>query len=158
MLYCWEMAFITVRSVILGSSLIRVATSFSFQRRYAQKFRQRGVTYSMSSSSSGASHNNMSLPLSGKTAFITGSSGGIGKAIATTFAAAGADVILHYNLRKDGALSACEEINNTHNDAVSKSSVLTPGRCLGCIHADFRVAKDVHTMFHSILDDILEGN
>ncbi len=156
------MAFITVRSVILGSSLIRVATSFSFQRRYAQNFRQRGVTtYSMSSSVSDASHN-MSLPLSGKTAFITGSSGGIGKAIATTFAAAGADVILHYNLRKDGALSACEEINNVHNDAVSRSSGErgdnSPGRCLGCIHADFRVAKDVHTMFHSILDDILEGN
>jgi len=147
----------TVRSVILGS-LVLVATSFSSQRRYARKFRQHGV--SMRSSVSEASH--MSLPLSGKTAFITGSSGGIGKAIATTFAAAGADVILHYNLRKDGAVNACEEINNAHKDAISRSSGErgdrnnTPGRCLGVMHADFRSQENVHDMFHSILDDILE--
>lgn len=147
-----------VRSVILGSILHHVATSFSCQRRYTRKIVQRCVSsYSMSSSASELSHT--SFPLSGKTAFISGSSGGIGKAISITYAAAGADVILHYNTRKDGAVRASEEINNAHKDAInSSSSERGPGRCLGIVHADFRSQEDVHAMFHSILDDILEDN
>jgi len=89
----------TTRSVILGSSLILLATSFSCPTRYIRKFGRHGVAYSMSSSSV-SEMSQMSFPLSGKTAFISGSSGGIGKAIAKTFARSGADVILHYNLRK----------------------------------------------------------
>jgi len=152
----------TTRSVILGSSLILLATSFSCPTRYIRKFGRHGVAYSMSSSSV-SEMSQMSFPLSGKTAFISGSSGGIGKAIAKTFAAKGADVILHYNLRKDGAFSACEEINNAHKDAITSSSTQggdrnTPGKCLGVIHADFRSQEDVHKMFQSILDEILEDN
>ena len=150
------------RSVILGSSLILLASSFSCPTRYIRKFGRHGVAYSMSSSSV-SEMSQMSFPLSGKTAFISGSSGGIGKAIAKTFAAKVADVILHYNLRKDGAFSACEEINNAHKDAITSSSTQggdrnTPGKCLGVIHADFRSQEDVHKMFQSILDEILDDN
>ena len=104
---------------------------------------------------------NMSLPLSGKTAFVSGSSGGIGKAIAKKFAAAGADVILHYNLRKDGAVHTRDEINNAYEDAMNRSSEemdgrSIPGRCLGIIHADFRNPEEVTSLFHFIVNDLLQ--
>lgn len=155
-------SYLVLHSIILVQSVL-VATSFSFQRRYTIKIGQReGATFSMSSSLGEMSHN-MLLPLSGKTAFITGSSGGIGKAIAKTFASAGADVILHYNTREDGAVRTREEINNAHKDAITSSpsergSKNTPGKCLGIINADFRDPNEVQTMFLSILDDILQGN
>ncbi|ACI64643.1 hypothetical protein THAPS_35740, partial [Thalassiosira pseudonana CCMP1335] len=74
-----------------------------------------------------------SYPLSGKTAYVSGSSGGIGAAIAKTFARAGADIIVHYNSREDGALSTL-------------------------IQADFRDASAVDEMFQYITTDILKDN
>ena len=121
-------------------------SSFSFQKSNNER---RVRTY-MSSSTEETSQ--MTLPLSGKTAFITGSSGGIGKAIASRFAKAGADVILHYNLREEGATRTQEEINNAHKDAIS-SGRDTPGKCIGIIHADFRDPKNVHKMFQDIVQD-----
>ena len=120
-------------------------SSFSFQKSNERRVR----TY-MSSSTEETSQ--MTLPLSGKTAFITGSSGGIGKAIASRFAKAGADVILHYNLREEGATRTQEEINNAHKDAIS-SGRDTPGKCIGIVHADFRDPKNVHEMFQRIVED-----
>lgn len=137
---------------------IHVASSFSCHSRTT--FGQHaGVTYSTASSALEMIHT--PLPLSGKTAFITGSSGGIGKAIAKTFAEQGADVILHYNLRKDGADTSCEEINSAHKDAINRSSQgigenNIPGRCLGIIHADFRNPEEVSSLFNTIMNDILE--
>ena len=169
---------LTIRNIIILGSLylvlhnILVVTSFScchntHNTRYTRKkfdAKRVGATFSMGTSVEDKLSHTMSLPLSGKTAFITGSSGGIGKAIAKKFAMSGANVILHYNLRENGAVRACEEINNAHKDAINSSSNErgnsnnTPGKCLGIIHADFRDPKEVQTMFHSILDDILEDN
>lgn len=51
------------------------------------------------------------LNLSGRTALITGSSGGIGSAIARTLAASGARVILHFNNNKTDAETLAREID-----------------------------------------------
>lgn len=48
--------------------------------------------------------------LKGKTAVVTGASGGIGKAIALAFAANGATVAVHYNSNQVSALKVKEEI------------------------------------------------
>lgn len=120
---------------------------------------------SMNSSSHAQTQFNMeSYPLSGKTAYVSGSSGGIGAAIAKTFARAGADIIVHYNSREDGALSTCKEINALYDKAASSNSAsgdtnnLVPGRCLGVIQADFRDASAVDEMFQYITTDILKDN
>ena len=127
-------------------------------------------------SSSGA------LSLRGKTALITGSSGGIGKAIASkfmalflcsallifmlydvqelttlcsiteTFAANGADVIVHYNNRREGAISTHKEINDYH----SKNN--HTGKCLGIVHADFRHPNEINDMFQYVINDILKDS
>jgi glucose 1-dehydrogenase len=52
----------------------------------------------------------MKIDLSGKRAFVTGSSGGIGKAIAIALGKAGAKVAVHYNSNEDGARKTLEEI------------------------------------------------
>jgi len=87
--------------------------------------------------------------LQGKTALITGSSGGIGKAIAKCFAKAGADVIVHYNTRREGAISTYKEIND------NKDSL---GKCLGIIHSDFRDPKQINEMFEYVTNNILKDN
>lgn len=48
--------------------------------------------------------------LHGKTAFVTGSSRGIGRAIAFALAAQGANVVIHYNSREEEAHEAAQEI------------------------------------------------
>ncbi|GJE91537.1 NAD(P)-binding protein [Phanerochaete sordida] len=53
----------------------------------------------------------MSLPLKGKTAVVTGSSRGIGAAIAKRLAADGASVVINYVSTADVALVLAEEIN-----------------------------------------------
>ena len=50
--------------------------------------------------------------LAGKTAFVTGGSRGIGRAIAMGLAEAGADVALSYRERRDEAEKVCREIEN----------------------------------------------
>lgn len=51
-----------------------------------------------------------SMRLKGKTAIITGSSQGIGRAIAQAMAREGADVVINYNRNPEGAASALKEI------------------------------------------------
>lgn len=53
---------------------------------------------------------NKKFNLKGKTALVTGSSQGIGEGIATAFAEAGADIILHYLSDNDEAEAVAEEI------------------------------------------------
>lgn len=82
-------AIAVISFIIVLLSLPTVSSSFSS----SQKSNERRVHRYASSSTEETSQ--MTLPLSGKTAFITGSSGGIGKAIASRFAKAGADVYFY---------------------------------------------------------------
>jgi hypothetical protein len=66
--------------------------------------RRMASTSSFDAAAAAASSAYSSFDLSGKTALITGSSGGIGKAMALAFAEAGADVILHYNTVRLGSI------------------------------------------------------
>lgn len=129
--------------------------------------RKMASTSSFDAAAPTASSAYSSFDLSGKTALITGSSGGIGKAMALAFAEAGADVILHYNTRREGAEFTFREINRCHRevkmlveeeDERISSCIRLPGRCLGMIQADFRNPYAVDEMFHTVVNEITKTN
>lgn len=57
--------------------------------------------------------------LQGQKALVTGSSSGIGKAIAIAFGEAGADVVVNYVSNGEGAEQACEEIRRSGGKALA---------------------------------------
>src|SRR5690606_7157360 len=59
------------------------------------------------------------LDLSGKTAIVTGASGGIGAGIARRFAEAGANVVCHYNSNRDAAEQVVAAIGKAGGNAVT---------------------------------------
>lgn len=119
--------------------------------------RKQKAKITMSSSSYNIDH---PRSLRGKTALITGSSGGIGAGIAKVFAQAGADVIVHYNSRREGAVSTFKEINDRYDNAVTSNANGSdlPGKCIGIIQADFRDPDATDEMFKCILDKVLINN
>ena len=145
-------SLLTTLVSILISCLIPQATAFSYHHKSIVTSQQQSLhkrdsstAIAMSSSSTLTS----AFSLHGKTALITGSSGGIGKAIAKCFAEAGADVIVHYNTRREGAILTCKEINDNKD---------SPGKCLGIIHSDFRDPKQINEMFEYVTNNILKDN
>lgn len=165
------------------SCSIGIGNTSITRRPYTLAYTSRATSTSSTAitmmSSSGASS------LRGKTALVTGSSGGIGKAIASklvalfvkflfvhisyvydsartytpppapfteTFASNGIDVIVHYNNRREGAISTHKEINDYH----SKNN--HAGKCLGIIHADFRYPNEIDDMFQYVINEILIDN
>lgn len=70
------------------------------------------------------------LDLTGKTALITGASGGIGAGIATTFALAGAKLVLHYHHNDDKINELVENLcaDGTHCEAV-RANLAKPAEC-----------------------------
>ncbi len=81
----------------------------------------------------------MHSDFSGKTVLITGSSRGIGRAIALHFASLQARVIIHYNRNKEAAEKTLAEL---------------PGENHVCIQADIRDPTAVHTMVESVINKV----
>lgn len=79
------------------------------------------------------------LQLVGKRALVTGSSGGIGAGIAKRLAQEGADVLVHYNTRREGAISTKNFIESS-----------TEGTCSGIIQCDFRSPQAIRHLFEQI--------
>mmetsp|Transcript_22267 Transcript_22267/g.29288 ORF Transcript_22267/g.29288 Transcript_22267/m.29288 type:complete len:369 (-) Transcript_22267:80-1186(-) len=93
-----------------------------------------------SSSSSKPSSPQQAPQLAGKRAFVTGSSGGIGAGIAKKLAKEGAHVLLHYHVRKEGAIAT--------RDAIVREG----GSCVGIVQCDFRSPQAIDHLFHTVLD------
>lgn len=92
--------------------------------------------------------------LQGKRVLVTGSSGGIGRGIALELAREGAHVLIHYHLRKDGALETKELIQQQQCRQGGGT-----GTCAGIVQCDFRKLSNIPTMFDqvdSIWDDGLD--
>jgi glucose 1-dehydrogenase len=81
--------------------------------------------------------------LQGKRVVVTGSSGGIGKGIALALAQEGADVLVHYCTRAEGAAQTARAI--THD---------TPGTVAGVFGCDFRDPAAIQKLFANDLDGI----
>jgi glucose 1-dehydrogenase len=93
---------------------------------------------------------NASAVLAGQRALVTGASSGIGRAIATTLAQAGADVVVNYTAGEAKAQQACEEIRKGGGRAMA-------------VRADVSSEPDVQAMFRRTIDefgtvDILVNN
>lgn len=89
-------------------------------------------------------------PLEGKTAIVTGSSRGIGRAIAVHLAALGANIVINYTSRPDQAQEAVEEVARQGVEAIS-------------VQADLGHVEDVKSLFAAALTafgriDILINN
>ncbi len=69
-----------------------------------------------------------SLPLQGRVAIVTGSSRGMGRAIAIALAGSGADIAVNFRAREDRAHSAVEEIEALGRRAIAvRADVSQPG-------------------------------
>lgn len=77
-------------------------------------------------------------PLEGKTAIVTGSSRGIGRAIAMHLAALGANIVINYTSRPDQALETVEEVVRQGVEAIS-------------VQADLGHVEDVKSLFAAAL-------
>ncbi|GGH20513.1 SDR family NAD(P)-dependent oxidoreductase [Paenibacillus segetis] len=73
----------------------------------------------------------MQLHLKGKTALVTGSTAGIGKAIAASLAAEGVNVLIN-GRHKDKVMSTIKEIQDQHAGAKLKAAVADLGTEQGC--------------------------
>ncbi|MGE5431662.1 MAG: SDR family NAD(P)-dependent oxidoreductase [Syntrophomonadaceae bacterium] len=82
----------------------------------------------------------MSNDLKGKTALVTGSSRGIGKAIALVLSEAGADIAIHYNSRKEEAEKAASQIRDM-------------GRRSEVYRADMSQPASINEMIKKVLND-----
>ena len=74
------------------------------------------------------------ISLAGKVALVTGSSSGLGKAIAERYAALGADIVVHYAKSKAGA----EEVVRT---------ITEQGRRAVAVQADISKVADIERLF-----------
>jgi glucose 1-dehydrogenase len=80
----------------------------------------------------------MAYSLAGKRVLVTGASGGIGKGLALQVAQHGAQVLVHYHTREQGAQDTKRQI-----EALG-------GTCAGIVQADFRNPADCHRLMQAI--------
>jgi len=90
------------------------------------------------------------MKLEGKVALVTGSSRGVGKAVALGFAASGADVVINYTSNQDAAENVVLEIQSMGRSAIA-------------VKADVAVKSDVERLVNSAAEkfgklDILVNN
>jgi 3-oxoacyl-[acyl-carrier protein] reductase len=90
------------------------------------------------------------MKLEGKVALVTGSSRGVGKAVALGFAASGADVVINYTSNQGAADNVVSDIQSMGRSAVA-------------VKADVAVKSDVERLVNSAADkfgklDILVNN
>lgn len=79
--------------------------------------------------------------IEGKRALVTGSSGGIGRGIASKLAQQGAHVMIHYHVRQQGA----EE-----TEKLIQAQAQNGGSCAGILQSDFRNPANIYRMFQEI--------
>ncbi len=84
--------------------------------------------------------------LTGKNAFITGGSSGIGQAIAIRYAEEGANVAINYRTRPDDAEATLSRVREI------QSQLGIPGLKAIGVRGDVSVEADVQTMFRAILE------
>ncbi len=77
----------------------------------------------------------------GKVVLITGSSRGIGKAMAKKFATAGADIIINYRRAAGSSLAQAEELNE---------EIKAMGRRTLMVQADISIRASVKKLFSEI--------
>lgn len=82
------------------------------------------------------------MDLKGKVVLITGSSSGIGQAVALRFAKEGAKVVVHYRVNKKGAEDTVKEIKKLGADAI-------------IVQADITSDADITSMIDYVLQEYL---
>ncbi|MCE5360544.1 glucose 1-dehydrogenase [Candidatus Igneacidithiobacillus taiwanensis] len=92
----------------------------------------------------------LNIDLQGRVALVTGASGGLGQAIATTLAAAGARVAVHYGKDEKGAAKVVESIRQQGGEAEAFSADVAD------VDAVTQLVNDVYKKFGAL--DILINN
>jgi glucose 1-dehydrogenase len=91
--------------------------------------------------------------LRGKRALVTGSSGGIGRAIALALAREGCQVMVHFHVRQTMA----EETARLIHEQLGGTAGAGTGVCAGIVQADFRDTLQIHRMMRQVDEIWTEG-
>jgi len=100
-----------------------------------------------------------SLPLANQTAVVTGASSGIGKAIATTFAEQGANMILHANTNQTGLEATAAEIRDFGRDVTLLYADLTSAVAqASLVEQAFQADEQINIWVNNAGRDVLTGD
>ena len=104
------------------------------------------------------SHEQLPLPLAGRAAVVTGSSSGIGKAIAIELAAAGADVLVHTKSNAAGAEETADAIGQAgRKSTVVIADIADDESAARLISAAFDWRNDISIWVNNAGADVLTG-